>query len=112
MKKNTNMHILTDKNFNHQVLESLQPVLVLFCTCWSGSSDIMAVIIEELAFEFSGEIMIGEIDTDKFGQPGKNLSVDCIPTLLFFNNGRVVDRVVGVVSKAELADRLKVLLQD
>ncbi len=111
MKEKTNVLVLTDKNFNRQVLESLHPVMVLFCTRWSGSSDIMAAIIEELAFEFSREIAFGEIDTDRFGQPGKKLGVDCIPTLLLFNNGRVVDWIAGVVSKAELADRLKALLR-
>lgn len=105
------MLVLTDKNFNHQALENLRPVLVHFCTRWSGSSDIMAAIIEDLAFEFSGEIAIGELDTDKFCQAGEKLGVDCIPTLLFFNNSRVVDRITGVVSKGELADRLKALLQ-
>ena len=65
MKKKANLLALTDKNFNHQVLENLQPVLVHFRTDWSGSSDIITPIIEELAVEFADEVKFGKIDADR-----------------------------------------------
>ena len=111
MKNKANILTLTDKNFNHQVLENLHPVLVHFKANWSGSSDIMTPIIEGLALEFSGEVAFGQIDADKYGQIATKFGVESIPTLIFFNHGRVVDRTTGVISKSELTNKLKALLQ-
>ncbi len=110
MKKKANLLILSDENFNQRVLENLQPVSVHFCTRWSGSSDILTPIIEGLALEFSGEVAFGQIDADKYGQIATKFGVESIPTLIFFNHGRVVDRTTGVISKSELTKKLKALL--
>ena len=111
MKNNPNVLILTANNFNHQVLENNQPVLVHFRADWSGSSDIMTPIIEGLALEFSGNVAFGQIDADKYGQIAIKFGVESIPTLIFFNHGRVVDRTTGVISKSELTNKLKALLR-
>ena len=111
MKNKASLLTITDKNFNHQVLENLQPVLVYFVANWSGSSDIMTPIIEELALKFTGEVAFGQIDSDKYGQIAMKFGVVSVPNLIFFNHGRVVDRTTGVISKSELADKLKALLR-
>ena len=111
MKEKTNIIALTDENFNHFVLESTQPVLVKFGTNWSGSCDIMMSIIEGLAVKFSGKIKFCKLDVDRFPEITAKFDVRTIPTLLFFNHGRMVDQTTGVVSKSELADKLKVLLR-
>ncbi|MCH8873843.1 thiol reductase thioredoxin [candidate division KSB1 bacterium] len=110
MKKKANLLALTDKNFNHQVLENLQPVLVHFRTDWSGSSDIITPIIEELALKFAGEVSFGKLDTDNHNQIAMKFGIESVPTLIFFNHGRVVDRTNGVISKSELTNKLKALL--
>ena len=111
MKNKANLLTMTDKNFNHQVLENHQPVLVHFGTIWSGSSDIMTSIIEKLALEFFGEVKFGKIDADKYGQIAMKFGIESVPTLIFFNHGRVVDRTSGVISKSELTDKLIALLR-
>ncbi len=110
MKNKASLLTITDKNFNHQVLENLQPVLVHFAANWSGSSDIMTPIIEDLALKFTGEVAFGQIDSDKYGQIAMKFGIESAPTLLFFNHGRVVDRTTGVISKSELRNKLKALL--
>ena len=111
MKNKENLLTLTDKNFNHQALENHQPVLVHFRANWSGASDIMAPIIEDLALKFSDEVRFGEIDIEKNNQIAERFDVERIPSLLFFSRGEVVDRLAGVISKSELTDRLKALLE-
>lgn len=110
MKKKTNMIALTDKNFNYQVLESTQPVLVKFGTNWCGPCHIMIPIIEELAMEYSGKVKFCNLDVDQFPETAKKFGVRTIPTLLIFKNGRILDQATGVTSKNELADKLKALL--
>ncbi len=111
MKNKADLLTLTDKNFNHQVLENHQPVLVHFRANWSGSSDIMTPIIEKLALEFSDEVSFGEIDFEKHNQIAEQFTVERIPSLLFFSRGKVVDRLTGMISKSELIDKLTALLQ-
>jgi len=103
--------ILTNENFNHRVLENVLPVMVLFSASWSGSSDIMTPIIEQLALEFSSKLAFAKIDADKYGEISVKLGIDSVPTLLFFKNGRVVDRLTGVISKGKLGEKLKSLLE-
>lgn len=111
MKKKASLLKLTNENFNHRVLENVLPVLVLFSASWSGSSDILTPIIEELALEFSGKVISAKIDTDKYSEICLKFGIEAVPTLLFFKNGRVVDRLTGVISKSEVANKLKALLR-
>ena len=57
--------MLTDENFNQHVLESIQPVVVYFCADWSGSCDIMHMIVDDLAERFAGEVTFGRIDSER-----------------------------------------------
>ena len=110
MEKQTAIITLTDKNFNRQVLENLQPFVVHFRANWSGSSEIMTSIIDDLALEYSGEVLFGKIDADEHSQIAVKFGIECVPTLLFIHHGRVVDQTMGMISKSELADKLKALL--
>ena len=112
MKKQTAIITLTDHNFSHQVLENAQPSVVHFITDWSGSSDIMTFIIDDLAPEYSNEVTFAKIDADKHRQSAMKFGIESVPTLLFFNHGRVVDQTMGMISKSELADKLKALLHN
>ncbi len=101
---------LTDKNFNRQVIESLHPFMVHFQTNWSGSSDIMTCIIDDLSQVYSDQVTFGTIDTDKHTQTVIKFGIASVPTLLLFNNGKVIDQTIGMISKRELSDKLKALL--
>ena len=101
---------VTDSNFQDEVIDSDQPVLVDFWAAWCGPCRMIAPLIEELAEEYEGRAKIVKLDTDYNPQTAMAYGVRSIPTLLFFQNGQVVDQVVGAASKKKLAQRLDALV--
>lgn len=110
MNKNTNYIILTDANFQKEVLENSDPVLVDFWADWCGPCHIIAPSIEELAGEYKGQVKVGKLEVDSNPQTAGNYEIRSIPTLLFFKKGQIVDQVTGVILKKELSDKLSSLL--
>jgi len=110
MKHESNLLSLSSENFNHCVLASVVPVVVLFGAGWSGSADILVGILEELAQRFSGKVVFAKIDADESQEIATQFGIDCIPSMLFFKNGRVNDRVTGVMAKNELAGKVHALV--
>ncbi len=108
MKKST-IYILTSENFKKKVLNSKQPVLVEFSTQWCGTSHIIAPIIKEMAVEFKDDIKFCKIDIDEYEELYKQYGVRKIPTILLFNNGKVVDFIEGAVSREVLKKKLTLL---
>jgi thioredoxin 1 len=99
---------LTDANFQQEVLESSIPVLVDFWAVWCGPCRLIAPIIDELAEEYKGVIGFGKLDMDNNQQTAIQYGVRSAPTLLIFKEGKVVDTIVGAVSRGRIIDRLKV----
>lgn len=97
-----NVSELTDANFQGEVLESEQPVLVDFWAPWCGPCRMIAPMVEELAGENRGSFKIGKINIDENPQAAQNYGVNSIPTLMIFKGGEVVDRFVGVQPKNRL----------
>ena len=100
---------VTDQNFEQEVLNSDEPVLVDFWAAWCGPCRIIAPAIEELAAEFKGRAKVAKVDVDTNPRVAMNFGIRSIPTLLFFKDGKVVDQLVGVAPKKALADRLESL---
>lgn len=100
---------VTDQNFEQEVLNSEEPVLVDFWAAWCGPCRIIAPAIEELASEFEGRAKIAKMDVDTNPQVAMSFGIRSIPTLLFFKDGKVVDQLIGVAPKKALADRLESL---
>jgi thioredoxin 1 len=103
--------ILTDNNFQKEVLENPQPVLVEISADWCGTCHIMAPVLKKLAAEFEGQIKFGRLDADANERTAKAYGMRELPMLLFFKDGQLVDYVMGVVSKSALEARIKTLLQ-
>ena len=102
---------LTDANFQKEVLENPQPVLVDFWADWCGPCHMIAPAIEELADDFEGQVKVGKVEVDNNQRVAAQYDIRSIPTLLFFKDGQVVDRVVGVVPKKGIAEKLNAFLQ-
>ncbi|NLJ97219.1 MAG: thioredoxin [Clostridiales bacterium] len=96
----------TDANFNKEALEADKPVLVDFYADWCGPCKMMAPIIDELSKEYEGEIKIGKLNVDDNPNTASQYKVMTIPTMILYKDGKVVDTLVGVVSKNVLAEKL------
>jgi thioredoxin 1 len=101
---------ITDSNFEELVKNSDKPVLIDFWAEWCGPCKMIGPVVEELASEFEGKAIVGKVDVDSNPVVASTLGIRAIPTLLFFKNGEMVDRSVGVVPKTELANKLNSLL--
>ena len=95
-----------DQNFDSDVLEAGTPVLVDFWAVWCGPCKAIAPIVEEIANDYNGKVKVGKIDVDRNNQVAMRYGIRSIPTLLVFNNGEVVDQVIGNVGKESIESML------
>lgn len=109
MAENANVKTLTDDNFEDEVLNSEEPVLVDFWATWCGPCRQIAPIVEDLADEFEGRATVGKVDVDENPQVAQQFGVRSIPTLLFFKDGEVQEQVVGASGKKPLKETLEEL---
>ena len=112
MNENKKYIALTDANFQKEVLENSQPVLVDFWADWCGPCHMVAPIIEELAADFEGRAKVAKLDVDANGKIAEQYGIRSIPTILLFKDGQVVDQIIGVRPKRDLADKLSNLVQN
>ena len=85
-------------------------MIIDFWATWCGPCQMVGPMIEELATEFDGRIIIGKVNVDENSDLPSQYGIRNIPTILFFNNGQVVNKLVGVQSKAKLQEEANKLL--
>lgn len=97
---------LTDATFDSHLTNSPTPVLVDFWAPWCGPCRLLAPTLDQLATELAGKVQIAKLNIDENPAAAARFGIASIPTLLVFQNGREVDRIVGLQPKQALAQRL------
>ena len=101
---------VTDDNFQREVLEAEVPVLVDFWAQWCPPCKMVAPIVEDLASEYDGRMKVAKVDTDTSPSVAAEYQVMSIPTLMVFQDGQPVGRLVGYQPKAALREKLERIL--
>ncbi|MBQ4574431.1 MAG: thioredoxin [Clostridia bacterium] len=102
--------ILTNENFENEVLNSDIPVLVDFWAEWCGPCRMLGPVVEQIAEEYEGKLKVGKINVDEQSDLAMKYSIASIPTLLIFRNGEIAANSIGFKTKAALAKMLDELL--
>tara|TARA_B110000467_G_scaffold114594_1_gene105099 strand:- start:951 stop:1268 length:318 start_codon:yes stop_codon:yes gene_type:complete len=100
----------TTTNFKDEVLNSSVPVLVDFWAEWCGPCRAISPIIDELSETFNATASIGKVNVDSESDISAEYGITSIPTLLFFKDGKVVDKHIGNATKSQLEEKLNSLL--
>ena len=101
-----NVHKFTDQNFDSDVSKSNIPVLIDFWASWCGPCKAIAPVIDEIAGEYNGKVLVGKVDVDQNQDTARKYGVRSIPTLLIIKDGKVVNQIVGAVPKQNITTML------
>ncbi len=101
---------VNDDNFQSEVIESEQPVLVDFSAEWCGPCKQLAPLVEEIAKEYNGRLKVAKIDVEESQQTAMKYGILSVPTLLFLRKGKVADQLVGNQPRQVLEERIAKVL--
>lgn len=103
------LHVESDQ-FKEKVIEAELPALVDFWAPWCFPCRMIGPTIEELAKDYAGRAIVAKVNTDNNGELASSFGIQGIPTMIFFKDGKIVDRVMGAVPKHVLTAKLDALL--
>jgi thioredoxin 1 len=101
---------ITSNNFEELVLKNDKPVLIDFWAEWCGPCRMVGPVIDELSNDYEGKAIVGKVNVDNEQEISSRFGIRNIPTILFFKNGEVVDKNVGLSPKKDLARKLDSLM--
>ena len=103
--------ILNEKNFSEEVFQSDKPVLVDFWSEYCPPCQLISPIIEKIAEDFQGKIKVGKLNVDQNPLIANSFMIEAIPTLLFFKNRKVVEKIVGLVYYEVIKEKIEEILK-
>ncbi len=101
------IHNIKDDNFTKEVLENEGPVLVDFWAPWCMPCKMMGPMLEKANAKYDGKIKFCKVNVDEAQQTASNYQIMSIPTLAFFNNGKIVNQTMGVSSQKKLEEDIE-----
>ena len=99
------IHIGSEEAFD-RLIAGETPVLVDFWATWCGPCRMIAPIVEEIANEYAGKVVVAKVDVDEMGELAQRYRIMNIPTLMLFKQGQLVDKAIGARPKAALEQML------
>ena len=99
-----------DKNWEAEVINAPELVMVDFWAVWCGPCQMVAPIVDELAQEYAGRVRVRKLNTDEIPEIADRYQIMSIPTILFFKNGQLAERLVGARPKRQFKDVIDTLL--
>jgi len=101
---------ITDQNFDDEVLKSTLPVLIDIWAPWCGPCRMVEPVVEKLAEKYDQRFKFCRLNIDQNPQTATNYQIMSIPTLIFFKDGKIADRVIGAVPERVLEPKIEALL--
>ena len=99
--------ILTEQNFDAEVLQAELPVLIDFWAPWCGPCRMLAPVVAQIAEEYAGKAKVCKVNVDEAPELARRFGIMSIPTVLVFKGGQLTEKLVGLRPKAELEALLK-----
>lgn len=99
--------ILTEQNFDAEVLQAELPVLIDFWAPWCGPCRMLAPAVAQIAEEYAGKAKVCKVNVDEAPELARRFGIMSIPTVLVFKDGQLTEKLVGLRPKAELEALIK-----
>ncbi|MCX7884919.1 MAG: thioredoxin [Caloramator sp.] len=97
----------TDSNFKEEVLNSDKPVLVDFWATWCGPCKMLAPTIDNIASKYDGQLKVVKVDVDQNPMSANMFGIQSIPTLILFNEGKALGKIIGFRPENQIEDAIK-----
>lgn len=97
---------VTHQNFEAEVLQSNSPVIVDFYADWCGPCKMIAPVLEEIARDLGDRVKVAKVNVDEESELAQRYQVQSLPTLLYFQNGEVMNQLIGATSKKNILGKL------